>query len=701
MPRKILTFLAVLLLASAASAETSVSQPLYGPAPGDQLTPFIATNGSDFLVAWTDGRAGFPVAVYATRVAADGRVLDPTGIRVATTNSVLGVFRMAAAYTVLTTGIGGTMLLTRIGDDGAIVDGPRVVLDHTVSAAASNGTRIVLIDAGTLTILDDRGNVLERNVPLGAPAGFLSVVASNGSTFLVATASSPDDIVDLTALDAAGHPRLPSTRTGFPTTARPVIASDGSDYLVVFAGGPFDFVAVRAGADAQVRAQTTRVNSPGPGSLTWTGSNYLMLTASRSPQRQIEVLPVSRDGVPGDPRFLSGATTDTPSLTAIAWNGSAALASWSVGESDNTSLDLAAELLHGDGSPIGAPETIANSANAQAAPQIATGGTTDLVVWDEPSGIYAARLTREGIPVDGRGILVAEAPVGSRLFAGGIHPLPRVAFDGSAYAVVWSDAAFALHLRRIDPETGSLIGDATTIAACVQSFDIGRDDRGLVVFYAACGDQLVARRVDAAGAPGAASSITAPDVRAISPRAAWNGTEWLVVWNELVPGISPPLVGRENVFGALLTHDFAGTLLPITIEGNGFAELPPVVATNGNDFFVAWSHVEGGLYARRVAPTGTLSATQLLVAGAASAGAAVWDGTRYAVAYHLGNDLYLTHGGDTVAISTGAPDSREPSLVAQRGVVRAAYVRVATEAVYGGVGRVFVRDLEGRRRAAR
>jgi hypothetical protein len=62
------------------SAEAPVSFPVYGPAPGDQTAPVIATDGLDFLVAWIDARA-FPVSVYANRVTHDGRVLDGTGIR--------------------------------------------------------------------------------------------------------------------------------------------------------------------------------------------------------------------------------------------------------------------------------------------------------------------------------------------------------------------------------------------------------------------------------------------------------------------------------------------------------------------------------------------------------------------------------------------------------------------------------------------
>ncbi|HEX8153543.1 MAG TPA: hypothetical protein VF698_10475, partial [Thermoanaerobaculia bacterium] len=49
------------------------------PAPGQQYSAAVATNGRDFLAAWTDARSGNP-DIYATRIAADGRVLDPNAI---------------------------------------------------------------------------------------------------------------------------------------------------------------------------------------------------------------------------------------------------------------------------------------------------------------------------------------------------------------------------------------------------------------------------------------------------------------------------------------------------------------------------------------------------------------------------------------------------------------------------------------------
>jgi hypothetical protein len=49
-----------------------------------QYYPSVASNGADYFVAWTDYRSGADWDIYGTRVAPDGTVLDPAGIAVST-----------------------------------------------------------------------------------------------------------------------------------------------------------------------------------------------------------------------------------------------------------------------------------------------------------------------------------------------------------------------------------------------------------------------------------------------------------------------------------------------------------------------------------------------------------------------------------------------------------------------------------------
>src|SRR6186997_1007044 len=58
----------------------------FAPTPGDQLYPEVDSNGSEFLVAWEDRRSGSidQTDIYASRVAEDGTTLDPDGIPITT-----------------------------------------------------------------------------------------------------------------------------------------------------------------------------------------------------------------------------------------------------------------------------------------------------------------------------------------------------------------------------------------------------------------------------------------------------------------------------------------------------------------------------------------------------------------------------------------------------------------------------------------
>jgi large repetitive protein len=73
---------AYFVMAAAAVALGSSAVPLC-TLPGDQATPAIAFDGTNFLVAWQDARdAGIDTSsnIYACRLTPHGEVLDPDGI---------------------------------------------------------------------------------------------------------------------------------------------------------------------------------------------------------------------------------------------------------------------------------------------------------------------------------------------------------------------------------------------------------------------------------------------------------------------------------------------------------------------------------------------------------------------------------------------------------------------------------------------
>jgi hypothetical protein len=67
---------------SRAGASLDASPLVLSAAPGDQRNPTAVYDGSRFVVAWEDGRAG-NLDVYATRVRSTGAVVDPLGLALA------------------------------------------------------------------------------------------------------------------------------------------------------------------------------------------------------------------------------------------------------------------------------------------------------------------------------------------------------------------------------------------------------------------------------------------------------------------------------------------------------------------------------------------------------------------------------------------------------------------------------------------
>ena len=51
-------------------------------APGNQIYPAIAFDGTDYFVAWSDARNGGANDIYAARITQSGQVIDPEGIAI-------------------------------------------------------------------------------------------------------------------------------------------------------------------------------------------------------------------------------------------------------------------------------------------------------------------------------------------------------------------------------------------------------------------------------------------------------------------------------------------------------------------------------------------------------------------------------------------------------------------------------------------
>ncbi len=268
----------------------------------------------------------------------------------------------------------------------------------------------------------------------------------------------------------------------------------------------------------------------------------------------------------------------------------------------------------------------------QASARIATDDTTAFVVWNDTRAggwdIYGARIDENGNLLDPAGILIEICDQND--------PYPDIAFDGTNYLVVWHDAEtsgqYDIYGMRVSKE-GELLDPEPFIIS------------------------------DATGAQ-------------MSPRVAFDGTNYLVVWYD-------SRGGTYDIYGTRVSQD--GTVLNstgIAISTAADYQYFPNVSFDGNNYMVVWQDQRDGvydIYGSRVAQDGNvLDPAGIQISGATdeqSRPSIDFDGTNYLVVwddYRSGseNDIYATFidtSGNVlnpagITISSAADNQYMPSV---------------------------------------
>ncbi|WP_108072245.1 hypothetical protein [Vitiosangium sp. GDMCC 1.1324] len=306
-------------------------------------------------------------------------------------------------------------------------------------------------------------------------------------------------------------------------------------------------------------------------------------------------------------------------VTQDAGNGpegesQSALAPWSGGVSPEFPVNQAV---------LRTLETLAQGLSPSG-PAVAFDGEQYLVVWADARravpNLFGARVRKDGTLLDPAGFIVAEPlPESLALVQGGSL---AVAFDGTRFIVLWqgredSRGLFATRVTRdgrsLDPEGIPL---PPILSGVGVTPDIACDGRGtcLVVRKEFSEeeepppgeDQVLGGVLLRDGAVvGDAFRIGSRDSLPRSQAVAWSGREFLVVWQDQLPG-----AGEDDIFGARVTRE--GTVLdpagfPISTAPG--AQQNPDVAWTGSRFLVVWEDTradEGDIFGARVTREGTV-----------------------------------------------------------------------------------------------
>ncbi|UCF80198.1 MAG: hypothetical protein JSV08_06675 [Acidobacteriota bacterium] len=558
--------------------------------------PSVASNGTDYFVAWQDDRNGTDSDVYGARLASsDGAVLDPTGIAVSTAASGQEYPSVASdgtdyfiAWTDYRNGGSPDIYGARVqASDGLLLDGPSDTGGIAVStevhtqlypSVASNGTdyfvawrdeRISPFDdiygarvrASDGLLLDgppDTGGIFVGDAD-SSMAGVLRVlsVASNGTDYFVAWWWRDSAVIG-TRVTAAGTVLDP---TGIAVSIAasgqlyPSIASNGTGYFVAWNDTRnatyYDIYGARVASDGTVLdptaiAVSTEVDSQFFSSVASNGTDYFVVWIDGSYEGDIQGARVTSAGTVLDPTgiVISNAQYDqsNPSVTS---NGTDYFVTWE----DKRNWGVSYYDIYGtrvrasDGALLdGPPDTggiaISTVPRAQYAPSVASNGTDYFVAWEDQrndggcyciTDIYGARVTSDGTVLDPAGIAVSTA-VENRYN-------PSAASNGTDYFVVWSDG-----------RSGADIYGARVRASDGLLLDGPPDIGGIAV-------------------------STLPDGQA-RPSVASNGTDYFVAWQDYRNGTGADIYGARVASSDGTVLDPSGLL----IQQSPYHDRPPAVA---------------------------------------------------------------------------------------------------------------------------
>ena len=607
----------------------------YAPAYGDQTEPAVGFDGTNFLVVWQDNRTA-SFYIYASRVTPAGVILDPAGIPVSITHSGQ---HPAVAFD------GANYLVVW---DSYDIYGARVTPGGSV--------------------LDTTG--IEISTATGEQC--YPAVAFSGSDYLVVWEDYR------TGCDVYGARVTPEGEvrdsSGIPISVAaddqwsPAVAFGDTGYLVVWTdcrSGSYDIYGARVSADGSVLDTSGISISAATGArdhpdVAYDGTNFLAVWADGRSGVDIYGSRVTQAGTVLDPAGIAVSTaTGSQYDPVVTYDGANYLVAWE--DARTGSYDICGARVTPGGAVLD-PSGIAVSAatGAQRYPAVTFGGSYCLVVWaDSRSGvdIYGSRVTSGGAVLDSSGIAISTAA--------GSQYSPAVAYDGTNFLAVWQDHrndTADIYGARVTPAGGVLdpVSVAISTAASYQySPAVAYGGSNFLVVWQDSRNgsyDIYGARVTHAGAvrdPSGIAISTAASYQ-YSPAAAYDGTNFLVVWQDSRNGLSDIYGARVTPAGGVL--DPAG--IAISMAAN--IQYSPAVAYDGTTFLVVWQDYRNDtadIYGARVTPAGAvLDSAGIAVSTAPGyqySPAVAYDGTNFLAVWQSGGARVTPSG--TVLDPSGIP----------------------------------------------
>lgn len=724
------------------SPEFGVDHPTTGPAPDAQGVPAVAWDGAVYLAVWEDLRGG-DADVYAARVSLRGDALDPAGIVVASGPAAQRAPKVTfdgSDFVVAWEdhrGGDADVYAARVSSAGVVLDRGGVAVatgagHQGAPAVASDGAQVLVTweheDDGRFVLRATRwapgGRVLD-DPPLALPFGGGSqrspVAVWNGSRYLIAWEDfrGPDGDIyaariatDGALLDPTGVAVSSATGAQFG----PSVACHGGECFVAWAdlrdGASFDVYGARLAADGAVLDPAGLQVALAPEAqvapaVAWGGARYVVAWQDARVDGIATDLYAARvdptGGAVSAPFELSTAAGDqvTPALVAGAGQ---VLALWDDRRGGRDEGDVMAARIDPSGAVLDAAGRVVSAASApERAPATAYDGSSYLVVWESRRmlggraswDVLGMRVSPTGEVLDPAGLALAADPDAD-------ERSPALAWNGAHYLVSWEQRAplgvAAVRARRLDAHGSIVNADAIEVAP-------GFGDQRAPTVAAGPGGWLVAWQdgrsifawdvygafIDGSGGrDGAAFAVGDAPNDQTEPRAASDGSRYLVTWRAATGGCGEDAgcsaavdpfceftcdadPSLADVHGAWVSPGIGVAGARFAVTSAAGAQTHPVVAGGAGGFFVAWEDRRGADADIRAAAfvTGATSpgaeVTVSSAAGDQRAPSVAFGGGLFELAWQDarvgGGDIYVARvlPGGAVLDPTGLPVATEPS----------------------------------------
>ncbi|MCE5315230.1 MAG: hypothetical protein ABFD49_00545 [Armatimonadota bacterium] len=679
--------------------------PTFGAAPGNQVSASVAAGSNGYLMVWSDSR-GDDADIFACRISADGEVLDTLGISVCSYSGkqvTPDVAWNGTEYLVVWGDKRGSLQHiygARVRPDGEVLDTEGFLISGSTGgqfypkvAGESSGWLVVWQDTKGSSE-DIYGCKVNVNGTLGSIYGISTRsdneqapdVAYNGTTYFVVWrdyrnyASTDTDIYGCRvsklgvrmASDILVSCTSSSSTTGAPgIQLSPSICTMGNTCFVVWE----DYRNSTTDSDVYgTRVTSAAVISDKGGIAISTESGGGELPAVGYDGNRL--LAVWRNGTSrllrGARISSSGSVLDSTSLTI--YSGMAGSTCGCVDGLDGdfvagwnslsvTDTDVLSTLVTDSGS-VASPAGVTTSMalDDEDNYSVVDNGSEYAVVWSQTANgskdIMAARLSYSGEPLN-------ETPVNITSTYSGDQVEPSIAWNGSKYLVVWSGnesySATEWDIRGwfLNSDLNLLSTSPITISAATEDqampsvasngsnfLVVWEDSRSAVspTYYT----DIYGAIVSSSGTVTATSPAISPATGCqYNPKAASNGTDYFVVWEDY-RNLSYPLIYGTRVTSAAVVKDSSGVALPKL----SYYQTGPNICYGGGCYFVVWSDYYQ-ISGCRVSTAGALIDSSGIAIDSGSKiklhPSACWDGTGYRVVWEdyrssdsTNSDVYYT-----------------------------------------------------------